>query len=91
MHGCEYQNYAHSMLFDCPHVIDTKALPFFPAPENAPGICSCNFGAADIETIDVLYNQVATCNKTNDGIRDGIGRQLEKACLCCGQSIAISL
>jgi hypothetical protein len=83
VYSCEYQVLAIEALSD---FVAPLSVPFFPAPDNAPGGCSCNLGKL-LTTVNAYHNHTETeCafSSTMNTVA-GIG-----ACNCCGGSAELS-
>jgi hypothetical protein len=78
VYSCEYQSLAVTFLTYCPAV----DIPFFPAPADAPGGCSCNLG-------DVFYdvNNFSNATCANEPTLD---TDKTLACTCCEESAALT-
>ncbi|CEJ59610.1 hypothetical protein PMG11_08227 [Penicillium brasilianum] len=92
VYSCEYQQTAQDVLDLCLS-FDIDRIPFWPAPENAPGGCSCNIGnLARKETL--ISAQLTECsnNMTNlDQLSEGKNMtDYAQACVCCAQSAIVS-
>ncbi|KAE8352409.1 hypothetical protein BDV28DRAFT_161842 [Aspergillus coremiiformis] len=92
VYSCEYQQTASDLLDTCINT-DIDAIPFFPAPENAPGGCSCNLGR--IAKVQVLADEkLNECvHNMTEMNRQGAYKQTKiygDICVCCGQSSIIS-
>lgn len=72
VYGCEYQQLANMYTANC-----ASPVPFFPAPDNAPGGCSCNLGY-------VLYNETNVEFEYKDCITSDVDRNA--GCTCCQQA-----
>lgn len=72
VYGCEYQAIAN--IYDS---VCANPVPFFPAPDNAPGGCSCNLGY-------VLYNNTYAAIDYKDCISGDVTQN--DACTCCFQA-----
>lgn len=72
VYGCEYQQLANLYDADC-----SAPVPFFPAPDNAPGGCSCNLGY-------VLYNNTNVEEQYKDCITTDVDQNA--GCTCCQQA-----
>ncbi|KAL4899361.1 hypothetical protein BDW74DRAFT_115674 [Aspergillus multicolor] len=90
VYSCEYQQQASDYVSSAVNP-DTENIPFWPAPDNAAGRCSCPIGK--VTTAQVLLNEgMESCgdladpfNQTPDEIESiGMG------CLCCGWSSWLS-
>ena len=86
-YSCQYQALVRQYFSICPSAVNP---PFWPAPANAPGACSCNYGQV-WDYIRKVGNEQVACY--NDAIRSANGgrnmndvvRQ-ESGCACCGAS-----
>lgn len=94
VYECEYQEYAIQYISQCPS--GATEIPFFPPPRGAPGSCSCNLGelylavnASEIEGAECVTSvgNAALSNVGNDPVTTA---NKEEACVCCGESGAIS-
>ncbi|KAF4947797.1 hypothetical protein FGADI_10130 [Fusarium gaditjirri] len=84
---CEYQEYMISYFMNCANA--KQPVPYFPAPKNAPGACSCNIGQVHLNIQDAIH-QMATCsNNANSGDAGSDLQQME-GCSCCEISGALS-
>lgn len=92
VYSCEYQVLAEDLLNNCikQHLED---IPFWPPPDNAPGGCSCNFGKADKQELQIS-NYIETCanNMTNLNQMSDVDdmTNYSQACMCCSQSAVLS-
>lgn len=84
---CEYQEYMVSYFMNCN--IAKQPVPYFPAPKNAPGACSCNVGQVYLNIQDVIQ-QTATCSNAADSGDAGNNLQQIEGCNCCEISGALS-
>jgi hypothetical protein len=88
IYGCEYQSLVISYAGLC-QLIMTLPVPYWPAPDNAPGSCSCNTGEF-LETYLGSQTSELSCAKNAELLSLGeIPARLE-ACACCGTGITIS-
>lgn len=82
MYSCEYQFLVSEYLAEQTVSVE---IPYYPAPDNAPGDCPCNLG----EVFDNITANVgaagSTCSKYVDGLSDAVF-----TCECCGWSAALS-
>ncbi|KAF5579272.1 uncharacterized protein FSUBG_13647 [Fusarium subglutinans] len=84
---CEYQEYVVSYFMNC----DTakKPVPYFPAPKNAQGACSCNVGQVYLNIQDAIQ-QTGTCSNSANSGDAGSNLQKIEGCNCCEISGALS-
>lgn len=82
IYSCEYQ-YLVSEYLEQQTVSAT--IPYYPAPDNAPGGCSCNLGEL-FNNVTLNVNAAGSgCSKYVDGTSDNL-----YICECCGWSAAVS-
>lgn len=75
VYSCEYQFLANQLVDS---VLDGGgSIPCYPAPDNAPGGCSCNIGKLYHNFTESVRAGLATCNQTQTDASD------VKACDCC--------
>lgn len=94
MYSCEYQNTVLELGGNC---IDEKFenVPFFPAPDDAPGACSCNLGKV-ITSLNRATDELDTCIERNQETWDSLLLDIDeqtvfsKACKCCSISSMLS-
>ncbi|RKL45776.1 hypothetical protein BFJ72_g3321 [Fusarium proliferatum] len=84
---CEYQEYMVSYFMNCNTA--KQPVPYFPAPKNAPGACSCNVGQVYLNIQDAIQ-QTATCSNGADSGDAGNNLQQIEGCNCCEISGALS-
>ncbi|RBQ68209.1 hypothetical protein FVER53590_09992 [Fusarium verticillioides] len=84
---CEYQEYMVSYFMNC--ATAKQPVPYFPAPKNAPGACSCNVGQVYLNIQDAIQ-QTATCSNNADSGDAGNNLQQIEGCNCCEISGALS-
>nr|RBQ94008.1 hypothetical protein FVER53263_09992 [Fusarium verticillioides] len=84
---CEYQEYMVSYFMNC--ATAKQPVPYFPAPKNAPGACSCNVGQVYLNIQDAIQ-QTATCSNNADSGDAGSNLQQIEGCNCCEISGALS-
>ena len=88
IYGCEYQSLVANYAGLC-QLIMTLPVPYWPAPDNAPGSCSYNTGEI-LEAYLGLQVSELSCAKNSESLSLGdIPARLE-ACACCGTGITIS-
>ncbi|KAL2819305.1 hypothetical protein BDW59DRAFT_122798 [Aspergillus cavernicola] len=90
VYSCEYQVQGSDNINSCRNP-DLDQVPFWPAPDNADGRCSCSVGK--VTTAQVLTNEViAQCGDSADPFSQS-PEEIESygmACLCCGLSGLLS-
>ncbi|KAL5604986.1 hypothetical protein FOVSG1_005133 [Fusarium oxysporum f. sp. vasinfectum] len=84
---CEYQEYMVSYFMNC--ATAKQPVPYFPAPKNAPGACSCNVGQVYLNIQDAIQ-QTAMCSNNADSGDAGSNLQQIEGCNCCEISGALS-
>jgi len=82
IYGCEYQVLVADYFETCDQAV--PPIPYWPAPPNAPGSCSCNTGEVfltikEAETSLLICEEGALTSVT--GLKD---------CFCCLESVSIS-
>ncbi|KEQ68045.1 hypothetical protein M436DRAFT_86716 [Aureobasidium namibiae CBS 147.97] len=91
-YSCEYSDAVADMVDMCGNT-DRNAIPYFPAPDSAPGSCSCNKGKLSL-TIEKINTQITACanNQTNlDTLASTADISTHgTACLCCSISYMAS-
>lgn len=87
IYGCEYQTLVASYVGLCE--IMTLPVPYYPAPDNAPGSCSCNTGKV-LETFLEARSSEVSCETSSESTSLADIPAREEACVCCGTSIIIS-
>jgi hypothetical protein len=94
VYSCDYQQLVIFALQNCP--IAALPIPFFPAPADAPGGCSCNIGqvyiagqAAKSEQEQCSMNVTAAAS-TNQ-ITPIQATVANEACTCCAASYPVSV
>ncbi|KAK9326822.1 hypothetical protein V1520DRAFT_376679 [Lipomyces starkeyi] len=91
VYSCEYQKLVIEYLEYCP--VAGLPVPFFPPPNNAAEACSCNLGKVYV-AVNNSISEVTQCetrlitNPLSSNIGNGV--QEDIACICCGESAAIS-
>ena len=85
--GCDYQEYIVEYLIGCPAA--KLPVPYFPAPDNAAGACSCNLGKV-YNAITGAITQGASCMQSSHPIDSELGYLKDSACGCCELSGALS-
>ncbi|KAF5567476.1 hypothetical protein FNAPI_645 [Fusarium napiforme] len=74
---CEYQEYMVSYFMNC--ATAKQPVPYFPAPKDAQGTCSCNVEQVFLNIQDAIQ-QTATCyNNADSGMRETICNRLRDA------------
>lgn len=73
VYGCEYQTLASQIVSGC----FGRDIPFFSAPENVPGQCSCNLGHV-IYNMTAVFNQYSTCAQQST-----LNTSRLLGCACC--------
>ncbi|KAH7417820.1 hypothetical protein BKA64DRAFT_180103 [Cadophora sp. MPI-SDFR-AT-0126] len=85
--GCEYQETIYQLMSDCylDPVFELGSMPFWRAPSEGSGVCSCNFASMEQDLVDVS-SQYDTCinNRRNDSRREDLD------CYCCSTSRTVS-
>merc|ERR1711939_1182435 len=88
IYGCEYQESIRQFMLDCylDPVTELESTPFWPAPSEGSGVCSCNFEAMEQDLADV-YSQYDACIdiRKNDPSIEELG------CYCCSTSRTVSI
>ncbi|KAF5977253.1 putative membrane protein [Fusarium bulbicola] len=84
---CEYQEYMVSYFMNCN--IAKQPVPYFPAPKNAQGACSCNVGQVYLNIQDAIQ-QTGTCSNSANSGDAGSNLQKIEGCNCCEISRALS-
>ncbi|KAF5682445.1 hypothetical protein FCIRC_4999 [Fusarium circinatum] len=84
---CEYQEYMVSYFMNCN--IAKQPVPYFPAPKNAQGACSCNVGQVYLNIQDAIQ-QTGTCSNSANSGDAGSNLQKIEGCNCCEISGALS-
>ncbi|CAG8191840.1 unnamed protein product [Penicillium olsonii] len=92
VYSCEYQDTVIGWIDQYPNP-NRDGLPFFPAPDNAPGSCSCNLGKVD-RKLYLGTEQMTKCSNNETNLNqftkvDDI-TSYGKACSCCAFSSIIS-
>lgn len=84
VYSCEYQVLVGGLLAEQSDPT-TSDIPFWPAPANAPGGCSCNFG-------DIYQNVTASMDLIQTECPQYVssGAIALGACQCCAWSAAVS-
>ncbi|KAH8689123.1 hypothetical protein BGW36DRAFT_352515 [Talaromyces proteolyticus] len=82
-YSCEYQYLVSS--YKIQRTVDEK-IPFYPAPDKAPGGCSCNLGEVVTNATLSLAKVSNTCNQYTTSI----GTNDLTTCQCCAWSAAVS-
>ncbi|CAD0095649.1 unnamed protein product [Aureobasidium mustum] len=77
VYSCGYDQLVISMTESCANSeIDLQAIPYFPAPDSAPGSCSCNQGKLYLTQSKILDHQNATLtNETMFGFTTNYDEQ----------------
>jgi hypothetical protein len=92
VYSCEYQQTAQDVLNLCLN-FDMDQIPFWPAPAEAAGGCSCNIGDVARKEVQISA-QLTECsnNKTNLNKMTEVGDMTNyaQACICCAESAIIS-
>lgn len=91
VYSCQYQLFVEQYFLQCP--VAAEPIPFWPAPDNAPGRCSCNLGKILQHTFKATEEE-ATCLDKATGVVN-IGNLGEVAsnstgCACCAVSAGLS-
>jgi hypothetical protein len=94
VYSCDYQQLVIFALQNCP--IAALPIPFFPAPADAPGGCSCNIGqvyiagqAAKSEQEKCSMNVTAAASANQ--ITPIQATVANEACTCCAASYPVSV
>ncbi|KAL4801191.1 hypothetical protein BDV18DRAFT_149815 [Aspergillus unguis] len=90
VYSCEYQQQVTDSINSCIKP-DVDSVPFWPAPDNAAGRCSCSIG--DLTTVQFRVNQViAECGDQVDPFSQSADdiQSYGMGCLCCGFSGLLS-
>jgi hypothetical protein len=87
IYGCEYQSLVANYIRICQ--IMTLPVPYWPAPDNAPGSCSCNTGEV-IEAFLGSQTSGLSCSRNAESLSLSEIPAMEEACVCCMTSITIS-
>lgn len=87
VYSCGYDQLVTTMVESCVHrETDLDAIPYFPAPDSAPGSCSCNQGKLYLTQLKILDHQNATITNTTtfEEITDPDEQRLYlKSTQCC--------
>ncbi|KAL5050912.1 hypothetical protein BDW71DRAFT_80225 [Aspergillus fruticulosus] len=86
VYSCEYQLQVTDQINSCVNP-NLDGIPFWPAPDNAAGRCSCSIG--DLTTAQVLASEVlASCGDGVDPFTQSPDeiKSYGMGCLCCGWS-----
>ncbi|KAJ4253879.1 hypothetical protein NW762_010277 [Fusarium torreyae] len=94
VYSCEYQNTVLELGINC---VSEKYenIPFFPAPDDAPGACSCNLGKV-ITSINRAVDELDSCIDRNEKQWDSAKNDNDEmdvfiqACQCCSYSAILS-
>ncbi|GLI72543.1 hypothetical protein PoHVEF18_000720 [Penicillium ochrochloron] len=87
VYSCEYDKLIEEYFVQCPAA--TEPIPFWPAPDNAPGGCSCNLGKV-LHSVMKAQQEYTTCI-TNDTSTSVIQLSNKNtACGCCEVSAGLS-
>lgn len=89
VYSCEYQALVSDLAETCLEV-DLEAIPFLPAPDDAPGSCSCNYENLMLAQAAMSGGFTACQEHLNDKGPDGID-EMTAHCRCCGSSAAMSV
>ncbi|KAH7309322.1 hypothetical protein BKA65DRAFT_519610 [Rhexocercosporidium sp. MPI-PUGE-AT-0058] len=87
VYGCEYNDLVQLLLDAChPDLVKTDDIPFWPAPANAPGGCSCDNSATDLANAELWSTTHEACSigkvvDTND-------KNSTWNCNCCFWSLS---
>ncbi|PVH73432.1 hypothetical protein DL98DRAFT_519929 [Cadophora sp. DSE1049] len=88
IYGCEYQETIRQVMLDCypDPVAELESIPFWPAPSEGPGVCSCNFESMEQDLADVSsqYDACIDIRKNDSSIEDW-------DCYCCSTTRAVSI
>ena len=87
IYGCEYQSLVANYIGLCE--IMTLPVPYWPAPDNAPGGCSCNTGKL-LEAFLGSQTSALSCERNAEALSLSEIPAMLEACVCCTTSIAIS-
>ncbi|KAF2716230.1 hypothetical protein K431DRAFT_316689 [Polychaeton citri CBS 116435] len=85
VYSCGYQQQVLSFLDSCS--LASTPIPYWPAPDNAPDSCSCNYGSALNELQDSVWAE-SNCTSSAAGA-DAYDPDFTP-CTCCGYSAAVS-
>ncbi|KAK1142934.1 hypothetical protein N8T08_007175 [Aspergillus melleus] len=85
VYSCEYDLTVGALLESCEDKQSVDDIPFWPAPENAAGGCSCNVGKVD----KISYGALAKVEK-QCGLKASADDSKIQGCACCGFSAALS-
>lgn len=82
-YSCEYQYLVSA--YKLQRTVDEQ-IPFYPAPDNAPGGCSCNLGEVETNATASVAKVQSTCHQyvTSIGTDDLL------TCQCCAWSASVS-
>ncbi|KAH0359448.1 hypothetical protein KCU65_g9955, partial [Aureobasidium melanogenum] len=87
VYSCGYDQLVISMIESCSsRDTDLETIPYFPAPESAPGSCSCNQGKLYLTQDKIVHHQNATItnNTTFEEITDPDEQRVYlKTTQCC--------
>lgn len=84
VYSCEYQFLA-AVYTDDRGLVTPEEIPFWPAPDNAPGGCGCNFGQLYFNYTDAISQGIGIC-----AVEGRISADTESGCTCCAESAAVS-
>ncbi|KAI9046025.1 uncharacterized protein KD926_005972 [Aspergillus affinis] len=85
VYSCEYDLTVGALLESCEDKQSVDDIPFWPAPDNAKGACSCNVGKVD----QISYGAMAKVQKQCGLKASSDGSKIQE-CACCGLSAALS-
>ncbi|KAF7156248.1 hypothetical protein CNMCM5623_009641 [Aspergillus felis] len=86
-YSCEYGKLVATYFAECP--VASEPVPFWPAPDNAPGGCSCNLGKVLQATLNAQKeNNACLTNKTTTNVIELSNKYT--ACGCCEVSAGLS-
>ncbi|KAH9213247.1 hypothetical protein DL95DRAFT_506725 [Leptodontidium sp. 2 PMI_412] len=87
VYGCEYNDLVGLLLDACtPDLVNTDEIPFWPAPANAPGACSCDNSATDLANSILWTTTHEACS--NGEVEDTNDKNSTWNCNCCYWSLS---
>ncbi|PLB51456.1 hypothetical protein P170DRAFT_433443 [Aspergillus steynii IBT 23096] len=84
VYSCEYQLTVSDLAETCDKP-DLDNIPFYPAPDNAPGGCSCAVGKVNKAMLEATKIQGNQCDLKSSASDSEI-----EECMCCGYSAILS-
>ncbi|KAH7417821.1 hypothetical protein BKA64DRAFT_652931 [Cadophora sp. MPI-SDFR-AT-0126] len=87
VYGCEYNDLVELLLDSCgSDLVNSDEIPFWPAPADAPGACSCNNSAVDLENANLWSTTHEACSTGE--VTDPNDKNSSWNCNCCFWSIS---